>query len=108
MQLTERLDDRSTDSFGGTLLLSSQATGNWDVYAVSVNGGGLRNLTISPSQDVGATFSPNGGSIAFMSDRDGSWGIWVMNADGSNPRKVLAVPNGFGGDWAGERLAWGP
>lgn len=108
VKLTDRTDDRGTDSSSSTLLFSSQVTGNWDVWAVSVNGGEVRNLTNSPSQDVGATFSPDGSSIAFMSDRDGGWGIWVMNADGGNPRKLLAVPNGFGRDWPGERLAWGP
>jgi len=97
----------SNDSFGGNLLLSSQQSGNWEVYAVSTGGGALRNLSNSRSQDCCAAYSPDGSSIAFMSDRDGGWSVWLMNADGSNPRKLLAVPAGFGGDWANERLAWG-
>jgi hypothetical protein len=105
-QLTQRSDDRSTDNHGNTLLFSSRAAGNWEVFAVPVNGGAARNLTNSPSHDVGATFSPDGGSIAFMSDRDGGWGIWVMSADGSNPRRLFRVANGFGSDWENERLAW--
>jgi len=106
-QLTERVEDRSNDSAGGVLLYSSSVSGNWEIYAIPVNGGAARNLTNSPSQDVGAAFSPDGAYIAFISNRDG-WGIWVMNADGSNPQKLLAVPTGFGSGWAEERLGWGP
>jgi Tol biopolymer transport system component len=106
-QLTERVEDRSTDSTANTLLYASSVSGNWEIYAIPVNGGAARNLTNSPSQDVGAAFSPDGSSIAFISNRDG-WGIWVMNADGSNPQKLLAVPTGFGPGWAEERLGWGP
>jgi serine/threonine protein kinase len=107
-RLTERSDDRATDSARGTVLYASQATGNWDVYAISANGGAARNLTNNPNQDTGATFSPDGSLIAFMSNRDGNWAIWVMNADGNSPRKLIDVPDGFGAGWAEERLAWGP
>jgi eukaryotic-like serine/threonine-protein kinase len=106
VRLTMNSNDRTTDAQGGNLLYSSSAPGNWDVFSVPENGGAPRNLTNSPSQDFGATFSPDGSAIAFMSDRDG-WGIWVMNADGSNPRKLTAAP-GFGADWSNERLSWGP
>ena len=105
-RLTDQADDVSSDSYGGTLLYQSRATGNWDVYSVPAGGGTPRNLTNSPSQDSGATFSPDGRSVAFMSDRDGSWGIWVAGIDGSNPQKLLAVPGGFGADWPNERLSW--
>ena len=107
MQLTQDVQDRSTDESSGVVLYSSKATGNWDVYAISEGGGSSRNLTNSPTQDAGATFSPDGRFIAFMSDRGGGWAIWVMNADGSNPQKLIDVPSGFGA-WEEERLAWGP
>jgi Tol biopolymer transport system component len=71
-------------------------------------GGKAGNLTNSPSQDLGATFSPDGSYIAFMSDRGGGWGIWIMEADGANPRQLVNVPQGFGVDWSEERLSWGP
>lgn len=106
-QLSNQPEDRTTDSANGILLYASKVTGNWDIFAVPVTGGTPSNLTNNPSQDVGATFSPDGSLIAFISNRDGGWGIWVMNADGSNPQKLIAVPNGFGQGWAEERLAWG-
>jgi hypothetical protein len=108
LQLTERADDRSTDSANGTLLYASQGSGNWEVFAVPETGGTPVNLTNSPSQDLGATFSPDGNHIAFISDRDGGWGIWIMNTDGSNAEKLIAVPDGFGPSWSEERLTWGP
>jgi hypothetical protein len=107
VQLTAQVNDRSSDYSAGTLLYSSAATGNWDVYAVPVTGGKPRNLTASPSQDLGASFSPDGTYIAYMSDR-GGWSIWIMNADGSDPRLLAPVPQGFGPHWDEDRLSWGP
>jgi uncharacterized protein YraI len=107
-QLTGNPQDRPNDVYGGTLLYSAPADGNWDVYAMPLAGGKGRNLTNSPSQDLGASFSPDGNYIAFMSDRGGGWGIWIMEADGSNPRLLVNVPQGFGKDWSEERLSWGP
>lgn len=106
-RITDNPQDRSSDSAGGILLYASSQTGNWDVYAIPNGGGASRNLTNAPSQDIGATFSPDGRFIAYISDR-GGWSIWIMNADGSSPVKWLDVPAGFGPNWAEERLAWGP
>jgi hypothetical protein len=108
IQLTKVLEDRSSDASGGTLLFASASGGNWDVYAIPTAGGKARNLTNSPSQDLGATFSPDGNYIAFMSDRGGGWGIWIMEADGANPQLLANVPQGFGQEWSAERLSWGP
>jgi len=107
-QVTKNEGDRPTDSFNGMLLYASSVTGNWDIYAIPLDGGKPRNLTSNPSQDVGATFSPDGSYIAFMSDRGGSWGIWVMDAAGGGQKLLVSVPAGFGKDWDSERLAWGP
>jgi hypothetical protein len=108
VHLTKVLEDRSSDALGGTLLFASAAGGNWDVFAIPTTGGKARNLTSSPSQELGATFSPDGNYIAFMSDRGGAWGIWIMESDGANPRLLVKAPQGFGQDWSAERLSWGP
>ena len=107
-QLTERMDDRSTDSFGNQLLYASTVTGNWDLFLTTDGGGAGRNLTNSPDHEVGGTFAPDGRAIAFLSNRGGTWAIWVMNADGSGQQKLIDVPDGVGERWAEERLAWGP
>jgi hypothetical protein len=107
-QLTERMDDRSTDSLGSQLLYASTISGNWDVFVVTDGGGPGRNLTNSSDHEVGATFSPDGRAIAFITNRGGAWAIWVMNADGSGQEKLIDVPDTFGNGWAEERLSWGP
>ena len=89
----------------------SARDGNWEVYAVDINGGTAQRLTNSPAQDGLPTWSPDGKSIAFVSDRGGTWAIWVMSADGSNQRKLFDLSGGYGGgeyDWKAERISWAP
>jgi len=107
VQMTANPQDRPTDAAGGTVLISSPASGSWDIFSVAETGGTPRNLTPGAGQDLGATFSPDGNYIAFMSDRGGSWGIWVMDADGSNAKLLAQPPQGFGPKWDQDRLAWG-
>jgi Tol biopolymer transport system component len=114
-QLNDDSQARSDDSFGESLLYSSPASGNWEVYSASAALPSKRgnpkpvpnNLSNNPAQDVAATYSPDGKQIAFISDRGGAWGIWAMNADGRNQRLLAPVPGGFGPRWNEERLSWG-
>jgi hypothetical protein len=106
--LTSNPEDRTTDVFGETILFASPKAGNWDLYTIPASGGKPRNLTNSPGQELGGTFSPDGNYIAFMSDRSGGWGIWIMEADGANPRQLIAVPEGFGKLFDQDRVSWGP
>jgi hypothetical protein len=115
LRLTDNPADQPTDAQARQLLYSSSAAGNWDIYVIDTTPPARRTtpkavprrLTSDPSQDVGATWSPDGKRIAFISDRGGAWGIWVMNADGSQQRLLAPVPGGFGPGWAEERLSWG-
>jgi TolB protein len=89
----------------------SARDGNWEVYTVNMDGGGLQRLTNSGSNDGLPTWSPDGRSIAFVSDRSGAWAIWVMNANGSNQRKLFDLGGGYGtgdNDWTSERISWAP
>ena len=106
--LTPNPEDRPTDVIGETILFASPKAGNWDLYTIPAAGGKPRNLTQSPGQELGGTFSPDGNYIAFMSDRGGGWGIWIMEADGANPRQLIAVPEGFGKLFDQDRVSWGP
>jgi TolB protein len=100
--------DRPDDVYDGTLAYVAPTGGKREIYAMPVSGSKGRNLTNGPGQDLGATFSPDGNYIAFMSDRGGGWGIRIMEVDGSDPSVLVKVPQGFGKDWSGERLSWGP
>jgi hypothetical protein len=92
--------------------------GNWEAYAIDLDGNNLTNLSNSAaSQDGLPAVSPDGSQVAFVSDRDGAWGIWVGPRRGGEPQKVVdlsslnSVGNPWGIDrraWITERISWGP
>jgi TolB protein len=89
----------------------SARDGNWEVYAVNLDGTGLKRLTSNSANDGLPTWSPDGRSIAFVSNRSGAWAIWVMDASGDNQRKLFDLGGGYGGgtnDWVTERISWSP
>lgn len=111
IRATDQTADIPSDNLGSRILFTSNRNGNWDVYIVSVDGGGLTRLTDSPGRDGLATSSPDYQHIAFLSDRDGAWAVWVMNTDGSGQQKLFDINGGYGGgqyEWYEERLSWGP
>ncbi len=61
---------------GRTLAYCAKRGENFDLYAVSVDGGEERRLTTHPGYDDGPDYSPDGKWIYFNSDRSGSWDIW--------------------------------
>ena len=96
--------------------------GNWDVYVMNADGGGLRRLTRSPRFENGAVWSPDGRKIVFRNTSDAKWkvggSVYVMNADGSGLQKLTTgalshwdvSPDGraivFVGDRGGSDRAW--
>jgi hypothetical protein len=100
---------RATDNYGAQLLYMSQDSGDWEVYAIPVQGGAPRNLSNSPSsQDGLGTFSPDGKLAAFASDRGGRWAIWMVKLDGTGLTKLFDLPAPPSGDWTEEHVSWGP
>jgi Tol biopolymer transport system component len=86
---------------GRTIVFVSWRDGNGEVYAMSADGSGPRNLTKNPAKDVRPAWSPDGRSIAFVRSRDRHQrmqpgrrtppeqsDIYVMNADGSRKRNL--------------------
>jgi hypothetical protein len=120
LQLTQDPSDTNpaVSPNGKTVVFMSRRNGNWDVYAVGIDGAGLTQLTTDPADDGLPTWSPDGKTIAFVSDRDGTWAMWAMNANGKNQRYLfdlggfidgqvrIDVQNSFG--WLEESIAWGP
>lgn len=110
-RLTDDQSDTAPAGSGTRVAFMSARDGNWEVYAVNMDGSGLKRLTNSGSTDGLPTWSPDGKSIAFVSNRGGGWAIWVMNADGSNQRKLFDLGGGYGSgefEWARERISWAP
>jgi len=62
-----------------------------DVYAVGVDGKGLRRLTTDPAIDGYPAWSPDGRQVIFSSKRSGGTELYVMNADGSSQTRVTDV-----------------
>lgn len=104
---------------GPFIAFMSQRDGNWEIYRVNQDGGGLTRLTQNPAHDGLPVWSPDGRTIAFVSNRSGAWAIWAMNADGSNQRQLFALPGSLDGrvagepdfvhhGWVEERISWRP
>jgi eukaryotic-like serine/threonine-protein kinase len=75
---------------GKTILYSSRATGNWDIYLLRVGGKNPVNLTKdSAFDDTQPAFSSDGERIAFRSERDGG-GLFVMGATGESVRRLTS------------------
>ena len=71
---------------GRRIAFVSDRDGDWDIYAMTVDGDDVRRLTNSPGTDKSPAWSPDGSKIAFISSRRGmDYDVFVMNADGSDP-----------------------
>jgi TolB protein len=75
-----------------TIVFQSNASGNWDLYAMRADGGGLRRLTDDPAADITPVFSPDGARILFVSERNGNRDVFVCNADGTGARALTGDP----------------
>jgi hypothetical protein len=110
---------RPSDVSGSRLYFSANSLdGNWEAYAVNLDGSGLTNLSNNPdSLDGLPAASPDGQWVAFVSDRTEKWAIWIISSAGGEPQKLVdlpaMIPNpspwGSGDhDWTNERITWGP
>jgi TolB protein len=108
MPITDHPGDTmpSVSPHGDKVAFMSDRTGKWEVYAVNINGTGLKQLTDSGGYVSGLpTWSPDGRYIAFASDRGNQWAIWVMKSDGSGERKLFDLDGTL--TW-GECISWSP
>jgi TolB protein len=66
--------------------------GDFEIFAVGVDGGGLTQLTKNKEADFQPDFSPDGKKIAFVSRWNFAPGIYTMNSNGKQQRKVSRGP----------------
>jgi hypothetical protein len=89
-----RVTDRGPSYFHGwspdgkTLVYCAERNGNFDVYAVGVDGGQETRLTTAEGKDDGPEYSPDGQYIYFNSERTGAMQIWRMHPDGSGQEQI--------------------
>jgi hypothetical protein len=75
---------------GKTLAFVGQRNGDFDIYAMPVEGGEEVRLTSAKGLDDGPEYSPDGKYIYFNSERTGHMQIWRMRPDGSEQEQVLS------------------
>lgn len=75
---------------GLTLAYCARRSDNFDIYAISRDGGAERRLTTHPGYDDGPDYTPDGRWIYFNSDRSGSWDVWRIPAQGAGPNDAQA------------------
>jgi len=73
---------------GKTIVYCASRNGNYDVYAMSADGGEEKRLTTADGLDDGPEFSPDGKYIYINSFRTGRMQIWRMLPDGSQPEQM--------------------
>jgi Tol biopolymer transport system component/tRNA A-37 threonylcarbamoyl transferase component Bud32 len=73
---------------GRSVLLSSNQSGNLDLWMLDLATGSRRQLTDDPAQDWDPAFTPDGRSVLWSSDRGGHLEIWIAKTDGSAARQV--------------------
>jgi Tol biopolymer transport system component len=70
--------------------------GDYEIYVMNADGGGVRQLTDNDSYDAFAALSPNGQRIAFEAERDKNVDVFVMKVDGTEEVR-LTDEEGFDG-----------
>jgi len=69
-----------------------------EIFIMSADGSGLRQLTNGGFRNRGPRWSPDGKQLAFFSTRTGDWEIWTSDVNGSDLRQVTNL--------AGYNVAW--
>lgn len=72
----------------GRFVVSSDRSGNWDLYLLSPSGGDLQQLTTDPAIDAGPRWKPDAGELAFYSSQTGHREVWVMPVGGGPARQL--------------------
>ncbi|MGI9106316.1 MAG: Calx-beta domain-containing protein [Pyrinomonadaceae bacterium] len=72
----------------GKIAFASDRAGNFDIYVMDPDGGGIVRLTDNPAEDTSPTWSPDGTQIAFVSNRDSNKEIYVVSASGGSATRL--------------------
>ena len=89
---------------GNALTFVSNRDGNWEIYAINVDGSWLRRITDNPTTDGLPEWSADGLRIAFRSDRGGAWAIWVASGVGGPATRLVDAATGS--QWQWEKISW--
>ncbi len=73
---------------GAHLMLSSDRSGNPDLWMLPLGGGEMMQVTSDPTPDWWPRWSPDGQEIAFYSYRSGNREVWLMPVSGGPARQL--------------------
>jgi flagellar hook assembly protein FlgD len=71
------------------IAFESYRTGNFEIFKINIDGGGLTNLTGSGAREQDPSYSPDGSRMAYA----GNDNIYIMNADGSGKTFLVGGNN---------------
>ena len=70
--------------------------GRTDLWLVSTEGSGLRQLTTHSASDLNPRWAPDGRMILFLSSRSGSSQVWRLRVDGGEAEQITDLPLSVG------------
>jgi Tol biopolymer transport system component len=74
---------------GRSIAFASQAgNGHWDVWAIGVDGSGLRQVTRDPADEITPSWSRDGRHLYFTSNRTGRREVWRVAAAGGTEEQL--------------------
>jgi Tol biopolymer transport system component/DNA-binding winged helix-turn-helix (wHTH) protein len=79
----------------GRVLFASQMSGSSEIWSMSADGSGQKQLTSDPADKSAPVADPFNKSIYFASNRTGAVQVWQMNSDGSDQKQITHTDGGF-------------
>jgi Tol biopolymer transport system component len=76
-----------------------------EIYSVSLDGSGRRNLSRSTAKEYAHAVSPDGRHVAFISERGGKPALWLADVRGGSMRRLT---DGFRFEGVAGGVAWSP
>jgi TolB protein len=75
-------------SLQGTLLFSSNRTGNSEIFALNLASQALTRLTNNPAQDMQPALAPDSVQVAFVTNQDGNNEVYLSGLDARTPSNL--------------------
>ncbi|HLF37257.1 MAG TPA: hypothetical protein VI520_04905, partial [Anaerolineales bacterium] len=97
--------DPSWSPDGSRIAFDSEGEGNYELYAVTMDGTRTERLTKDSALDRRPDWSPDGQFIVFSSARSGSLELYVMKSDGTEVQRLEAgAGSNFDPAWSPDGL----
>lgn len=102
MLAMDRIGDPHVSPDGEWVVFTLRSTdleanrGRTDLWLISIDGHGLRQLTSHPASDFSPSWAPDGQSIYFLSTRSGGAQIWRIPVGGGEAQQVTDLALGVG------------